>query len=217
MSSDLDGKYAELEKLRARVRELEAELENERPAWAPHGTYSAYDATAGFLLGMFGAAASLLVNVIGAPIAGKSPLELIRVYLTFPLGEQALSLAAGGKDIYAVGDGVIVAGGVCLYLGTGMLLGVPFYTALARLTQGRSTAYRFVTATLLATALWIFNFWCVLSWLQPLLFGGRWITDPQVLPIWVGWVTHLVFGWTLAAFYPWTKFQAYQRPATSQS
>ena len=54
--------------------------------WQPSGYYTAYYATAGFLLGSFGAMASLLFNVIGAPIAGKSPLELIRIYLTFPLG-----------------------------------------------------------------------------------------------------------------------------------
>ena len=47
---------------------------------------------------------SLLFNVIGAPLAGKSPLELIRVYLTFPLGEKALELDRQGQSAYAVND-----------------------------------------------------------------------------------------------------------------
>ena len=74
-----DQKHQELEELRARVRALEAELQTEPAAWPPNGFYAEYYATTGFILGMFGAAISLLVNVIGAPIAGKSPLELIRI------------------------------------------------------------------------------------------------------------------------------------------
>lgn len=74
--------------------------------------------------------ASLLFNVIGAPIAGKTPLELIRVYLTFPLGEKALELSNSGQGGYAVGDGMILAIGCCLYLATGMLLGIPVYLCL---------------------------------------------------------------------------------------
>lgn len=209
-----NSKIQELESLRARVQELEAEVASSQSngQWPPTGFYTEYYATTGFILGMFGAAISLLVNVIGAPIAGKSPLELIRVYLTFPLGERALQLASGSSDVYAIGDGVILATGCCLYVATGMLLGVPFFVVLVRLTEGRSTMYRLAVATGLATALWVINFWGILSWLQPALIGGRWITDPAVLPAWVALVTHIVFGWTLALLYPWGLFQAYRQP-----
>ena len=64
---------------------------------------------------------------------------------------------------------------------------------------------------------WIINFYVVLSWLQPMLFGGNWITDPKVLPVWVGLVTHLIFGWTFAALAPLVRFQPYQQPSTSQN
>ncbi len=213
MTVDLH-KTQELAELRARVQTLEAELQGESAAgqWPPKGFYAEYYATSGFLLGMFGAAVSLLVNVIGAPIAGKSPLELVRIYLTFPLGENALKLATSGQDVFAISDGVMLAVGCCLYLGTGMLLGVPFFMALVRLTEGKSMGYRLFIATLLSAALWLINFYGILSWLQPLLFGGRWITDPAVLPPWVALATHLVFGWTLAWLYPWGKFQPYQQP-----
>ena len=211
------GKVQELETLRARVQQLEAEVQSETSGgqWPPQGFYTEYYATSGFMLGMFGAVISLIVNVIGAPIAGKSPLELIRIYLTFPLGENALKLAAGTENISAIPDGVMLAIGCCLYIGTGMLLGIPFFVILVRLTEGKTAGYRLIVATILAAALWTINFYGILSWLQPLLFGGRWITDPEILPWWVALATHLVFGWTLALLYPWGRFQAYQQPTTA--
>ena len=213
MTLDND-KLQELETLRARVHELEMELARDTEAthWPPRVFYTEYYAATGFLLGIFGAITSLVVNAIGAPIVGKSPLELIRVYLTFPLGERALQLASTGKDIYVIGDGVMLAIGSCLYLFTGMLIGVPFFIALVRLTDGKSVAYRLVIASILSLALWAFNFWGILSWLQPLLFKGNWITNPAVLPTWVGAATHLVFGWTLALLYSWGAFQVYTQP-----
>jgi hypothetical protein len=65
----------------------------------------------------------------------------------------------------------------------------------------------------LAVVLWIITFWGILSWLQPLIIGGRWITDPTVLPTWVALMTHLVFGLTLALLYPLGRFQPYRIPA----
>jgi hypothetical protein len=208
-------KHQELDELRKRVQQLESEIAaEETPAnWPPRGFYWEYYATTGFLLGIFGAMSSLLANVIGAPIAHKSPLELIRVYLTFPLGERALELMAKHADVYAIGDGVMIAIGCCLYLATGMLLGVPFFVVLVRLTEGRSTGFRLVVATVLSLLLWLISFYGVLAWLQPVLIGGNWITDPNVLPAWVAAMTHLIFGWTLALLYPLGRFQAYELPA----
>ncbi len=132
-------KQKELETLRSRVQQLEAELEAETPgAWPPASYYGAYYATTGFMLGIFGAMTSLLVNVIGAPIVGKNPLELIRVYLTFPLGEKALALTGAAEKIYAVPDGVILAIGCCMYLATGMLLGIPFQLAFCAFVPCRA-------------------------------------------------------------------------------
>jgi hypothetical protein len=72
-------KQAELQQLRDRVERLESEIDQSRGTaqWQPTGYYTAYYATSGFMLGIFGAATSLLVNVICAPLVGKSPLELI--------------------------------------------------------------------------------------------------------------------------------------------
>jgi hypothetical protein len=217
MSVD-DLKQKELAELRQRVQRLEAEVAADATAgqWPPKGFYLEYYATSGFLLGMFGAMTSLLVNVIGAPIAGKSPLELIRVYLTFPLGEKALELLSQQKDVYAIGDGVMIAIGCCLYLATGMVLGIPFFITLVRLSEGKSIGQRMAVATVLSVLLWLFNFYGLLIWLQPALIGGNWITDPAILPWWVALVTHLVFGWTLAALYPLGRFQPYQQQSAGE-
>ena len=63
---------------------------------------------------------------------------------------------------------------------------------------------------MIATALWLVNFYGLISWLQPLLFGGSWIVDNRELPWWVALATHLVFGWTMAAIYPWGIYHPYK-------
>ena len=212
---DFSSKHHEFEALKARVQQLEAELqevESQKP-WQPTGPYPAYDATTGFLLGGLASGAALLVNVIGAPIAGQHPLELIRVYLTFPLGEKALALADPANPAASVSDGMILAFGCCLFIATGMLLGMPLQLILSRFKGMESLTKRLAVASVLALGLWAFNFYAVLWWLQPLLFGGNWIVDTNFLPVWVAAGTHLVFGWTMALLYPLGQFIPYQTAA----
>jgi hypothetical protein len=151
------------------------------------------------MLGMFGAIVSLLLNVIGAALLNLHPLQLIRVYLTFPLGQRALT-----SDF---DTGVALAVGCCLYIATGMLLGIPFHLVFTRFAD-RSLTQRAVWATVLATALWLINFYAILVWLQPLLFGGNWIVAE--IPIWVAALTHLVFGWSMAVLYPLGRYVPYR-------
>jgi hypothetical protein len=209
-------KQQEFETLKARVEQLELELresEGDRP-WQPTGYYSAYHATGGFVLGGIAAALALLVNVIGAPIAGKQSLELIRVYLTFPLGVHALELASPSHSgQQAVNDGMILAFGCCLFLFTGMLLGIPFQMVLARLNGHAGLVKRLIVGAVVGIAVWLINFYGILSWLQPLLFEGNWIVDPQRLPPWVAAGTHVVFGLAMALLYPLTQFAQIQQSA----
>ena len=216
---DQSSKQREFELLKAKIEQLEEELQDAKAEenWRPTGFYGTYYATTGALLGIFGAGVALLVNVIGAPAAGKHPLELIRVYLTFPLGDAALQLTEPARQVPLIEDGMVLTFGCCLYLATGMLLGIPYYLALTRLCKGSSLAGRLMVSSVLSIALWLTLYYGVLSWLQPMLFGGNWITDPKVLPVWVGLVTHLIFGWTFAALAPLVRFQPYQQPSTSQN
>lgn len=204
----------EIEQLQNRVHELEGELSSLDGGqdWLPKGFYGDYHATTGFMLGIFGGVVSLLVNVIGAPLADKNPLEIIRIYLTFPMGEKALQLTQAAESVYVIDDGVILAIGCCMYLATGMFLGIPFQMFFARFAARGSLVSRLVIATVLSLLIWVVNFYAILSWLQPALFGGNWIVDSSILPWWVAAVTHLVFGWTMAIVYPLGQFQHQRRP-----
>jgi hypothetical protein len=198
-------KQQELAELRARVRQLESELqpggEGLPTQFTAGGYYTAYHATAGFLLGGVAAMSSLLLNVVGSLLFEKNPLELIRVYLTFPMGEQALNYDA-------VDNGVILAVGCCLYLATGMLYGVLFQIVLTRFTAGMTFVGRFWLTSLLALTVWLVNYYGILVWLQPLLFGGNWIVDR--IPWWVAAITHLAFGWSMLLLYPLGRYLPYR-------
>ena len=199
---DLAAVTSELAELRARVAQLEEEASaREQPSteWK-RGYYLTYYATTGFFLGMIGAAMSLVFNIVGSLFVGQHPLQLIRVYLTFGLGERALRPELESELALAIG--------CCLYIATGMLLGVLFQVVLSRFAGKAPLAGRLFLASALALAVWIFNFYLLLSWLQPLLFGGNWIV--QLIPWWVAALTHLIFGWTMALAYPLGRFEPYR-------
>jgi hypothetical protein len=212
--SGLEQQRQALSQLKQQVARLEAEIaDREVPAaWAPQRFYSAFYAMTGFVLGGVAAMASLLFNVIGSTVAGEHPLRIIGVYLTFPLGDQALRLTSAAGTDYVIDDGVILALGCCLYIGTGMVLGVVFHTVISMLSEGRPLLVRLIVGTLLGVLVWFVNYYLILVWLQPLLFGGRWITDSSLLPWWVALSTHLVFGWTMALMSPFGAYVPYRRP-----
>jgi hypothetical protein len=210
-AQQLSAKQRELEELRQRVAALESELGGQTAEpWQARDYYTAYYATAGFMLGMFGALTSLLFNVIGSVLYGQHPLKLIQVYLTFPLGAKALSPQ--------MDSGLALAIGCCLYIATGMILGIPFHLLMTRVTGGSpktSLTIRLAVATFFSLALWLINFYLILAWLQPLLFDGNWIVEE--IPWWVAATTHLVFGWTMALVYPWGLYTPYRLQTADQS
>ena len=63
----------------------------------------------------------------------------------------------------------------------------------------------FGVATALGLGVWIVNFHLILSWLQPVLLGGRWIVDE--IPFWVAALTHLAFAWTIWVGEYWGRFE----------
>jgi hypothetical protein len=198
-SADRQHKLDELAELQQRVAQLQREVEAPPKHWQAEGFYTAYYATAGFMLGMFGAMTSLLFNVVGSALINQHPLRLIQIYLTFPLGQQALELNGG----------LTLVIGCCLYIGTGMLLGVPFHLLLTWSTANSKVSYRYLVATILAASMWLVHFYLILAWLQPLLFEGNWIVEQ--IPWWIGLVTHLIYGWTMALVYPLGQYVPYRR------
>ncbi len=162
----------------------------------PESGYRAWPhAKLGALLGGLAGCTSLLTNIIGSvfwpTISGQPqhPLKIIQVFLTFPLGESALQLNSG----------TLLALGCLLYLVTGMFYGMLFELVISYLLPHANWLARLMACTILALCVWGINFYAVLIWLQPMLFGGRWIID--LVPWWVAAATHLVFGWTIALLY----------------
>jgi hypothetical protein len=216
---DPDQREVKLRELRALQEDadrLVAELAGAERFRGEGDFYAAYYATTGFLLGIFGAMTSLLVNVIGSSLFRPDqvvmqelfkqsddvvrPLWLIQLYLTFPLGEQAIR-----PDF---DNGLALALGCCLYLATGMLLGIPFQLVFARFAGDSSLTTRLVLGAILGLTVWVVIFYGILSWLQPALFGGRWIVD--LTPWYVAAGTHIAYGLTMALVYPLGVFETYR-------
>ena len=203
--TDINVVQRELADLRARVAQLEDEAAAAQPLnteWT-RGYYLTYYATTGFFLGMFAAVASLALNVVGSILVGQHPLQLIRVYLTFGMGARALDLQLDKGD-----GGLALIIGCCLYIATGMFLGALFQVVLSRFVAQTGLGQRLAIASALGVAVWIVNYYLLLVWLQPLLFGGNWIVEE--IPWWVAALTHLVFGWTMALVYPLGTFEPYR-------
>lgn len=178
------------------IRDLQAEeAAADAGNWQPRGYYWLYHIMVGMMLGFVGAAASLLVNIIGSLVVNQHPLQLIRVYLTFPMGESSLE-ADSGKVLFV---------GCVLYLITGGLYGIVFHSLMSLYFNKVTIAKRFIVASVIGLALWLVNFYGILLWLQPALLGGNWIVD--MVPIWVAAGTHLLFAWTIALIETWGRFE----------
>ncbi len=195
---DRSEKLKELDRLRREAARIELELvQTSDAAWPPRGYYLSYHIMAGMVLGFVGACSSLLFNIVGSVIVEQDPLQLIRVYLTFPMEETA----------FEVSSGFVLASGCGLYLCTGALFGVPFHLLLSKFFPKAGIMTRFLAVSIMGLSLWCLNFYVLLSWLQPLWFGGSWIVDS--IPWWVAMLTHLVFAWTMLLVDRWGSFVAY--------
>lgn len=178
------------------IRQLEVDHATAEAAnWQPRGYYWLYHIIVGTMLGFIGAAVSLLANIVGSLIVNQYPLQLIRVYLTFPMGESSLE-ADSGKVLFV---------GCVLYLITGGIYGIVFHSLMSIYFHGANLAKRFVVASMVGVALWLINFYGILIWLQPALLGGNWIVE--MVPIWVAVGTHLLFAWTMAFIEFWGHFE----------
>jgi hypothetical protein len=192
------------------IRRLQAPEEPEKrsasQSWPPAGYYLVWNLLLGLGLGAGAALVSLAANIASAPLFGKRPLELIRVYLTFPMGDRALS----------ADDGFVLFVGCALYLVTGGLYGIVFHLLMSTRFADSPPRTRFLVASAIGLGLWVANFYLVLSWLQPALLGDNWIV--RLIPFWVGALTHLAFGWTMLLGESWSgRFEPYRAGAEARS
>jgi hypothetical protein len=198
-----------------RIQELEAEraalmrditaeeVKHRDEGWPPKTFYWWYHITTGSILGAVGAIVSLFFNVIGSVLFDKNPFELIKVFMTFPMG---------GGAITSDSDVTLIIG-IILYVVTGAFYGIVFEVLMYRYFSKSTRQKRIGIAVVIGLAIWIVNFYGILSWLQPMLFGGNWILT--MIPFWVAALTHIVFALAMVFIGEWGHFEAtdYRRQA----
>src|SRR5512140_3819750 len=132
-----------------RIQELQAETatlisqlqqfdaaERADASWPPKTFYWWYHITTGAILGGVGAVVSLFFNVIGSVLFDKHPFELIRVFMTFPMGGSAFTSESD----------VTLIIGIILYIVTGSFYGIVFEAVIAKYFKNSSRSKRIVVA-----------------------------------------------------------------------
>lgn len=142
-------------------------------------------AALGWAAGFLGAGASLGFNIAGAWLLGIEPLRLLRIYATVIEGPAALDVSR--SDFFLAT--------LILHLATGWLFGVVFAIGARRFCCSGLGRYA-VAGAGYGIAIWLVNFYGVLSWLQPLLYGRPFILTE--IPIAVAVLTHVSYGLTVA-------------------
>jgi hypothetical protein len=194
----------EIARHRQAIAELEAKLAR-RPAgprgWPPPGFYTTFYVVAGMTLGTMGAIASFIFNVVGSVIVAQDPMLILRVFGTFFLGQDALTTDNLNFLMLVLLTHVIV----------GALGGAVFHVVINRNFADRSSGQKVLYSALFGCAIWLINFYGVISWLQPLLVGQAYIL--RLIPFWVAALTHIIYGLTLGLLQPLGRFVPYSPPA----
>jgi hypothetical protein len=140
--------------------------------------------TVGSVAGFLGAITCLICNIAGALVLGVEPLRLLRIYATILEGRRALDISRADFFIAAFS----------LHLVTGILFGTIFALGARKFCAGLQ---RYIlTGAGYGIAIWLVNFYGILSWLQPLLHGSAFILTE--IPIAVAVLTHVSYGLTVA-------------------
>ena len=140
--------------------------------------------TMGSVAGFLGAITCLICNIAGAIVLGVEPLRLLRIYATILEGRRALDISRADFFIAAF----------TLHLVTGILFGTIFALGARKFCAG---LHRYIVAGAgYGIAIWLVNFYGVLSWFQPLLHGTAFILTE--IPVAVAVLTHISYGLTVA-------------------
>lgn len=190
--------------LEARLVDAVADVHHEEPApagWPPKGFYLTFYVVAGLLLGILGSLVSFLCNVIGSLLLHQDPLLFLRVYGTVFLGQAALTT----DDLNFF---MLVA---VVHFSVGAVAGAVFHVLVNYFVPER-TGLQIGLGALYGLLMWVVNFYVVIAWLQPRLFGEAYVL--QLMPAWVAALTHVVYGVTLGALQRLGRFEPY-RPAVT--
>ena len=200
--SSAEDLRTEITRQRQSLRALESELlELEASAggetWRPERFYLAYYVLAGMVLGMVAAWVGLGLNVLGAMALGMDdPLKLLRVYSTI----------IRGADTESSREAVVLAFAIGLHTITGMFCGAPIHVVLSRWFPKTNLVKRIVVGVVLGLIMWIVNFYCLLSWIQPLFTGAETSYIVENIPWYVAAGTHVAFTTTIVLLQPLAVF-----------
>ncbi|MBI2564195.1 MAG: hypothetical protein HYW08_17795 [candidate division NC10 bacterium] len=195
----------EIEGHRRAIAELEAKVAagaGQARGWPPTGFYTTFYLVAGLTLGTMGALTSFVFNVVGSLIVAQDPMLILRVFGTFFIGQDALTTDNLNFLILVLLTHLIV----------GAVGGAVFHVIINRKFADRSTGQKILSSALFGCALWLINFYGIISWLQPLLVGQAYIL--RLMPLWVAALTHIIYGLTLGLLQPIGRFVPYAPPTS---
>ncbi len=196
---DVSQLQDEVRQQRQALEELEQKLSKisgkPEKSWYRSGFYTSYYVIAGLILGALAAWVSLGFNVLGAWISFGDPFRLLRVYATFFGGAAILD----GKQ-----DGIAILLALILHSATGAVVGAPIHVVFSRFVAGMTLQKRVLAGIVLGLVMWMINFYGILSWLQPMVSGGRQIIEQ--IPMWVAALTHISFTLTMLMLQPYWAF-----------
>jgi len=193
----------EIDRHRQAIAELEAKLAalpGGRRAWPPPGFYTTYYVVAGITLGTMGAFVSFIFNLVGSLIVTQDPMLILRVFGTFFVGRDALTTDNLNFLMLVLLTHLIV----------GSVGGAVFHVVINRNFADRSSGQKILLSALFGCAIWLINFYGIISWVQPLLVGQAYIL--RLMPFWVAALTHIIYGLTLGLLQPLGRFIPYTPP-----
>ena len=131
----------------------------------------------------------------------QNPLLFLRVYGTVFLGPRALTTEY-------LNFFMLVA---VVHFSVGASAGAVFQVFISRFVPDRP-GLQIVLGGVYGLLMWVVNFYVVIAWLQPRLFGEALVL--KLMPVWIAALTHLIYGLTLGVLQPLARFVPY-RPAVT--
>ncbi len=193
----------EIARHRRAIAELESKIEGSAPApaaapWPPPGFYLTFYVVVGTILGVLGSLASFLFNVFGSLMVNQDPYQILRVYGTVFLGQEALT--TDNLNFF-----MLVA---IVHFSVGAMAGAVFHVAINRYFPNATGVQQIGLGAAYGLLMWIVNFYLVLWWLEPALVGQAYVLE--LMPFWIAALTHVVYGVTLGVLQPLGQFSPYK-------
>lgn len=200
-SGDRDEILRQIEAHHEAIDALETQLRSAVVHWPPTGFYTTFYIVAGLAFGIVGGVTSFLFNLLGSMTVSQDPVLILRVFGTLFLGKEALTTDNFNFLVLVL----------MVHFSVAALGGALFHVVVSRYLGERGLMFKILLGGTFGAALWLVNFYGIIVWLQPAIWGQAFIL--KMMPFWVAALTHIVYGLTIGALQPTGQFVAY-RPAT---